>query len=89
MNGVCHTRTSASPDRKPSFLIAPRPHLSLAGIYDSLTPPQGLDKIDEELKRVYKNLGASEAWQVIKYPQGHFENPSMRVEIVKFVKKWL
>src|SRR5437763_16439953 len=27
-------------------LIAPRPHLSLAGNYDKLTPPAGLDRID-------------------------------------------
>ena len=34
-------------------LIAPRPHLSLAGIYDRLTPPAGLDRIDAELKHIY------------------------------------
>ena len=70
-------------------LIAPRPHLSLAGIYDGLTPPQGLDRVDAELKQVYADLGAAEAWQLIKYPQGHFENASMRAEIVKFLRKWL
>ena len=31
-------------------LIAPRPHLSLAGIHDRLTPPAGLDRIDRELR---------------------------------------
>ncbi|MGC8863441.1 MAG: dienelactone hydrolase family protein, partial [Armatimonadota bacterium] len=33
---------------KINALIAPRPHLALAGIYDVLTPPHGLDRIDRE-----------------------------------------
>jgi len=44
-------------------LIAPRPHLSLAGNYDRLTPPAGLDRIDGELRQVYAALGAKDAWQ--------------------------
>ena len=39
-------------------LIAPRPHLSLAGNADPLTPPQGLERIDRELRQVYSALGA-------------------------------
>src|SRR5437660_12692244 len=42
-------------------LIAPRPHLSLAGNRDPLTPPQGLDRIDAELKKVYAAENAPEA----------------------------
>ncbi len=70
-------------------LIAPRPHLSLAGELDSLTPPAGLDRIDRELQPVYAALGASDAWQMRRYPGGHQETPAMRTEIMAFLEKWL
>lgn len=70
-------------------LIAPRPHLGLAGIYDLLTPPQGLDRIDMELKKVYTEEGAPDAWKLIRYNCGHMETVAMRQEIVSFLKKWL
>jgi dienelactone hydrolase len=70
-------------------LIAPRPHLSLAGNQDPLTPPAGLDRIDRELKQVYEALGATNAWQMKRYETGHFENAHMRTEIMAFLKKWL
>lgn len=70
-------------------LIAPRPHLSVAGIYDLLTPPKGMERIDRQLREAYSIFGAPDAWQLITYPQGHFENASMRAEIVKFLRKWL
>jgi dienelactone hydrolase len=70
-------------------LIAPRAHLSLAGDYDPLTPPVGLDRIDAELCRVYAELGASEAWQMKRYPIGHLETAAMRSEAIAFLKRWL
>ena len=70
-------------------LIAPRPHLALAGIYDPLTPPQGLDRIDAELKATYAALGAPEAWRLSRYPIGHFETAAMRAEIMDFLERWL
>ena len=70
-------------------LIAPRPHLSLAGNYDLLTPPAGLDRIDKELSQVYGALGAKDAWQMKRYETGHFESAQMRSEIIAFLKKWL
>jgi hypothetical protein len=70
-------------------LIAPRPHLGLAGNHDRLTPPAGLDRIDEELRRVYDALGAKDAWQMQRYETGHFETALMRSEIMTFLKKWL
>ncbi|MGC8880036.1 MAG: dienelactone hydrolase family protein [Anaerolineae bacterium] len=70
-------------------LIAPRPHLSLAGIYDPLTPPAGLERIDAELRQVYAALGAPEAWQLRRYAIGHFETAAMRAEVVAFLKQWL
>ncbi len=70
-------------------LIAPRPHLSLAGNYDPLTPPAGLDAIDAELKRVYAEQGASEAWRLLRYDVGHIETAAMRAEALAFLQRWL
>ena len=70
-------------------LIAPRAHLSLAGIYDQLTPADGLDLIDAELRQVYEDADAPESWQLLKYPVGHYETAEMRAEIVKFLRDHL
>ncbi len=70
-------------------LIAPRPHLSLAGEFDPLTPPAGLDRIDAELRGVYQREGAPEAWRLSRYRIGHFETAAMRVETLSFLERWL
>ena len=70
-------------------LIAPRPHLSLAGDLDPLTPPAGLERIDRELHQVYAALGAKDAWQMRRYDSGHLETPAMRSESLAFLEKWL
>ena len=70
-------------------LIAPRAHLSLAGNYDPLTPPAGLDIIDGELRQVYHSAGASNAWRLLRYNSGHFETAAMRAEICSFLDYWL
>ncbi|PCJ60246.1 MAG: hydrolase [Planctomycetota bacterium] len=69
-------------------LIAPRAHLSLAGNYDELTPPAGLDKIDKELKEIYRDEKAEDAWLLKRYDIGHFETAQMRSEIISFLDKW-
>ena len=70
-------------------LIAPRPHLSLNGDYDRLTPPRGLDKIDRAMKSVYRAHGASDAWRMFRRDQGHFETAEMRSEILSWLLRWL
>jgi len=70
-------------------LISPRPHLSLAGNHDPLTPPAGLDRVDAELKQVYAGDGAAEAWKLLRYNIGHFETAAMRAEVVAFLRAWL
>jgi hypothetical protein len=70
-------------------LIAPRAHLSLAGRYDRLTPPAGLERINRELRTIYEQEGAPEAWKLLVYDIGHFETAAMRAEILAFLKKWL
>ena len=70
-------------------LIAPRPHLSLNGNFDRLTPPAGLDRVDAALRGVYAELGAPDAWKLLRYDTGHFETAAMRGEIAIFLKRWL
>jgi len=70
-------------------LIAPRPHLSLAGNDDPLTPPAGLDRIDAALHEVYKGLGAEGAWRLVRSQTGHFETVAMRGEVMRFLATWL
>ena len=70
-------------------LIAPRPHLALAGNFDRLTPPAGLDRIDAELQEAYAGAGAPEAWKLLRYEIGHFESAAMRGEVMAYLKRWM
>ncbi|WP_460975898.1 dienelactone hydrolase family protein [Spirosoma knui] len=70
-------------------LIAPRAHLSLAGRFDPLTPMNGLQRIDRQLRRVYEAEGAADAWQLTIYDTGHEETAAMREDSMAFLKKWL
>jgi len=67
-------------------LIAPRPHLSLAGLQDALTPRDGLVRIDEELQLVYASLGAAGAWRLSCHDTGHGETPEMRAEVMSYLE---
>jgi hypothetical protein len=70
-------------------LIAPRPHLGLAGLQDKLTPVEGLDIIDRELTRVYADAGHPDRWKLLRYDVGHMETPEGRREIVAWLKRYL
>jgi len=70
-------------------LIAPRPHLGLAGNLDVLTPSAGLDRIDQEMSKIYRELGASHAWKLVRCDVGHVETELMRSEVVDFLGKYL
>lgn len=70
-------------------LIAPRPHLSLAGDRDPLTPAAGLDRIDQALKAVYAAHDASAAWQLYRANTGHVETAVMRQKALSFLHTWL
>jgi dienelactone hydrolase len=70
-------------------LIAPRPHLGLAGNLDPLTPPAGLDRIDRELKEAYARLGKPENWKLLRYDVAHVETREMRDEAIAFLRKHL
>lgn len=70
-------------------LIAPRAHLALAGLQDKLTPPEGLDVIDANLRRVYAEWGVPENWKLLRYDTGHMETLEGRAEIVAFLQSHL
>ena len=70
-------------------LISPRPHLGTAGRYDKLTPPEGLYRIDRELKEIYSRDGAPDAWKLTIYDIANFETAAMRSEILDFLEKWM
>lgn len=70
-------------------LIAPRPHLSVNGRFDGLTPEAGLDKVDAALKEVYLAAGVPEKWKLLKYPAEHEELPEMRQEVLAFFRQYL
>ena len=70
-------------------LIAPRPHLSTAGIYDILTPVKGLHKIEKKLKKVYKEMGSEDNYILKTYPCHHEETRVMRDDILSFIDKTL
>lgn len=74
---------------KINALIAPRPHLALAGDFDPLTPPKGLDRLDAELKQTYAEAGAPEAWKLSRYPVKHMETEGMRREVLEWFERWL
>ena len=66
-------------------LIAPRPHLSLAGRFDRLTPVRGLERVDAALKHVYQQAGAPDAWRLEIHDVGHFETGAMRRSVLAFL----
>ncbi len=70
-------------------LIAPRAHLAVAGDRDALTPPEGLDRIDEELRAVYGRMGYPERWRLLRYDVGHEETAEARGEILEFLHRHL
>ena len=67
-------------------LIAPRAHLSLAGLKDTLTPVKGLDIIDRELQAVYAEAGHPERWKLLRYDVAHQETPEGRQEALAFLR---
>ena len=70
-------------------LIAPRAHLGLAGLRDSLTPLKGLDLIDAELQKVYAAAGHPERWKLLRDNVAHVETAEGRAEIIAFLKRFL
>jgi dienelactone hydrolase len=66
-------------------LIVPRPHLSVNGRQDPLTPPAGVEKIREYLMPLYRQHGKEQDCHIELYDCAHVELPEMR----KLVLKWM
>ncbi|MBR3206331.1 MAG: alpha/beta hydrolase, partial [Bacillus sp. (in: Bacteria)] len=70
-------------------MIFPRPHLSIVGKHDQLTPAEGVGRIQQTLSQAYQAASLKERYQLIGLHAGHFETAAMRHEATRFLKKWL
>ncbi len=70
--------------REINELIVPRPHLSLNGRQDALTPPVGVESIRDHLLPLYEKYGRKEDCRIELFDCGHEETPAMR----KLVSEW-
>ncbi|MEO7253165.1 MAG: alpha/beta hydrolase [Casimicrobium sp.] len=68
-------------------LIAPRPHLSLVGRDDPLTPSAGVQSIDNQLRAGYASLEKPQHWQQKVFDCGHQETAAMRSTVVTFLQQ--
>ncbi|GAB4368521.1 MAG: hypothetical protein Kow009_05300 [Spirochaetales bacterium] len=59
------------------------------GNYDRLTPRNGLDLIDRELKQTYQALGVPERWSMLRYNTGHLETAHGRKAVLSWLDRWL
>jgi dienelactone hydrolase len=65
-----------------SALIAPRPHLSMVGLADPLTPLAGVTQIHTAMTETYSQLGAPSQWSQHRNPAGHVETVAMRQRVL-------
>jgi hypothetical protein len=69
-------------------LIVPRPHLSLNGNKDLLTPPAGVERIRDHLTPLYRRYGRAEDCRIELFDCGHEETPAMRREVSEWMDKY-
>ena len=70
-------------------LIVPRPHVSLNGRYDDLTPPAGVEKVRDHLLPLYEKYGRREDCRIELFDCPHEETPEMRKIILNWLDKHL
>jgi len=70
-------------------LIVPRPHLSVNGRQDPLTPPAGVERVRDYLLPLYQEYGRPEDCRIELFNCGHVELPEMRKLIVEWMDKHL
>ncbi|NGZ74314.1 dienelactone hydrolase family protein [Saccharibacillus alkalitolerans] len=58
--------------------IVPRPRISLNGGHDRLCPPEGVRRLDGELRAAYAEAGCPERWSSVVTGGGHAETLEMR-----------
>ena len=70
-------------------LIVPRPHLSVNGRRDPLTPPAGVEKIRDYLLPLYRAHGREQDCHIELFDCAHQELPEMRELILEWVDRYL
>ena len=70
-------------------LIVPRPHLSVNGRQDPLTPPTGVEKIRDYLLPLYRLHGNERDCRIELYDCPHVELPEMRKVILDWMDQYL
>ncbi len=70
-------------------LIVPRPHLSLNGRQDLLTPPAGVQRVRDHLLPLYRLYGREADCRVELFDCGHREIPEMRELVISWLDKHL
>lgn len=70
-------------------LIVPRPHLSLNGRKDKLTPPAGVEKVRDKLLPLYRRYGDERDCQIQLFDCAHEETPEMRRLIIEWMQKYM
>jgi cephalosporin-C deacetylase-like acetyl esterase len=75
--------------RQINELIVPRPHLSLNGRNDLLTPPAGVERVRDHLLPLYREYGRADDCQIELFDCGHEETPAMRKLVLQWFDKHL
>ncbi len=70
-------------------MIVPRPHVSLNGRFDDLTPPKEVEKVRDYLLPVYPKAGKAEDCRIELFDCPHEELPEMRQIILGWLDKYL
>jgi hypothetical protein len=70
-------------------LIVPRPHLSVNGRRDELTPPAGVEKVRDYLLALYRKYGKEADCHVELFDCEHVELPEMRALILEWIDRYL
>ena len=70
-------------------LIVPRPHLSVNGRQDPLTPPAGVEKIRDHLLPLYRKYGKEPDCRIELFESAHVELPEMRKLILEWMDRYL
>ena len=70
-------------------LIVPRPHLSMNGRFDPLTPTAGVEKVRDYLLPLYRELGREQDCEIRLYDCAHLELPAMRERILEWMDSYL
>lgn len=70
-------------------LITPRPHLSVNGRKDHLTPPEGVERIRDYLTTEYRKFGAESDCRIEMFDCGHEELPEMRALTLEWLERHL